>query len=132
MIAGVTGAFSAAGSSAVNTATSAYNSAPDLGVTRTAQTAYQNAPDLGIGSRLGVNGTGDQGSSSEEQVSHGASHSSGGSTEASHGGAKAVQDAHEARLQKSRESGRECFLPAFDDHTRCLTLLDLTLATHSI
>lgn len=106
----MTGAASAAGTSVAGAASSAYNSAPDLGVSSTAQAAYQKAPDLGISSRLNGVAGGGQDSSSGAGESSGAADNdttAEGQSDAS-GGAQAVQRAHEARLQKSKEAGREC------------------------
>ncbi|PWN26495.1 hypothetical protein BDZ90DRAFT_233127 [Jaminaea rosea] len=47
-LAGVSAAVSGAGKAVANSATSAYNNAPDLGVTSTLQSAYDKAPDMGL------------------------------------------------------------------------------------
>lgn len=44
----VTATLSGAGQAISNTATNAYNNAPDLGITRTFQSTYNSAPDMGV------------------------------------------------------------------------------------
>ncbi|CAO1638919.1 unnamed protein product [Sympodiomycopsis kandeliae] len=103
MLATATGAASTAGTSIANAVSSTYNQAPDLGVTSTAQSVYEKAPDLGISRRLaGEQNNGQEDGTSDE--SNGGPTTAGGQ-EASHDGARIVQEAHERRLAETREKG---------------------------
>lgn len=70
-------ALTGAGEAVANSATSAYNNAPDLGVTSTLQSAYDKAPDMGLSHQAQKlsGGAGSQDKGEDEQL--GASGGSG-------------------------------------------------------
>lgn len=102
MLSSVTGALSAAGATISSTATSAYQQAPDLGVTSTVNRLS--------GATAAATSTGSESANAAPSETDPAVYPNGdveGEEEGDLDGPGALRKRHEQRLQQSKEAGRE-------------------------